>query len=144
MKYLLGIDLGTSGVKTVLFAQDGSAVCSRTVEYPLYQPQNGWAEQRPEDWWKATVQTIAGVMGQSGVAPKDLAGMGISGQMHGLVMLDERGEALRPAILWCDQRTGEECEELTRRVGAEQLIGITANPALTGFTRGENPMGQKA
>lgn len=137
MKYLLGIDLGTSGVKTVLFAQDGRAVCSQTVEYPLYQPQNGWAEQRPEDWWNAAVKTIAGVMRQSGVAPRDVAGLGISGQMHGLVMLDGRGEVLRPAILWCDQRTGEECEELTRRVGAERLIEITANPALTGFTAGK-------
>jgi xylulokinase len=136
-KYLLGIDLGTSGTKTVLFAQDGAVVASATVEYPLYQPHNGWAEQAPEDWWNAAVATLAKVVKESGVAPADIAALGISGQMHGLVMLDEHGAVLRPSIIWCDQRTGAECAEITEIIGAERLIEITANPALTGFTAGK-------
>ncbi|MEG0049719.1 MAG: xylulokinase [Clostridia bacterium] len=133
-KYLLGIDLGTSGTKTVLFSEDGCAVCSATAEYPMSQPQNGWAEQNPMDWWNAAVETISRVLQNSGADAEAIAGIGISGQMHGLVMLDENGEVLRPSIIWCDQRTGAECEQITALVGAERLIEITANPALTGFT----------
>ncbi len=134
MKYLLGIDLGTSGTKTVLFSADGVAVASATVEYPLYQPQNGWAEQSPEDWWNAAVQTTRTVISKSGIDARDIAGIGISGQMHGLVMLDEKGEVLRKSIIWCDGRTGEECRDITQAVGAKRLIEITANPALPSFT----------
>ena len=134
MKYLLGIDLGTSGTKTVLFREDGSALAQETAEYQLSQPQNGWAEQDPGDWWDAAVKTISGVVKQSGVDPMDIKALGISGQMHGLVMLDEGGVVLRPCIIWADQRTGEECEEITRLIGRERLIALTANPALTGFT----------
>lgn len=134
MKYVLGIDLGTSGTKTVLFAQDGRAVCSASLEYPMSQPQNGWAEQDPMDWWNAAVDTISKVVKKSGVNKADIVSLGISGQMHGLVMLDEAGEVLRPSIIWCDQRTQKECDEITQRVGAKRLIEITANPALTGFT----------
>jgi len=136
-KYLLGIDLGTSGTKTVLFRQDGTALALSTVEYPLSQPENGWAEQAPEDWWNAAIQTISAVLKKSAVNPDDIAGLGISGQMHGLVMLDEAGEVLRPCIIWADQRTGRECEEITEIVGAKRMIEITANPALTGFTAGK-------
>ena len=131
--YVLGIDVGTSGTKTVLFTQDGQVVASQTREYPLYQPENGWAEQDPEDWWQAAVSTIRGVL-ESGVRPEEIAGVGLSGQMHGLVMLGERGEALRRSIIWCDGRTGKQCEEITERVGARRLVEITANPALAGFT----------
>lgn len=134
MKYVLGIDLGTSATKTVLFTETGEKVASASEEYPLLQPQNGWAEQNPEDWWKAAVNTLREVVKKSGVSPENIVSLGISGQMHGLVMLDENGEVLRPSIIWCDQRTGKECEEITERVGAERLIEITANPALTGFT----------
>ncbi len=134
MKYVLGIDLGTSGTKTVLFDQTGVAVASSTVEYPLYQPHNGWAEQEPRDWWNAAVSTIRTVLEKSGVNKEDVVSLGISGQMHGLVMLDEKGEVLRPSIIWCDQRTQEECDDIHRIVGKERLIEITANPALTGFT----------
>ena len=84
---LLGVDLGTSGTKTVLFDAEGREVASRSVEYPLYQPQNGWAEQDPQDWWNAAVSTIRGVLEKSGVNPGDVKGLGISGQMHGLVLL---------------------------------------------------------
>ena len=137
MKYLLGIDLGTSGTKTVLFDQAGAAVASATVEYPLLQPRNGWAEQRPEDWWNAAVSTIRTVLDKSGVNRADVVSLGISGQMHGLVLLDEGGNVLRPAILWCDGRTQEECDEITETIGRERLIQLSANPALTGFTAGK-------
>lgn len=132
MQYLVGIDLGTSGTKTVLFDTDGNVIASRTVEYPLYQPKNGWAEQMPADWWNAAVQTLRDVTAK--VDPADIRGVGLSGQMHGLVMLDEKNEVIRPSIIWCDGRTAKECEEITERVGKQRLIEITANPALTGFT----------
>ncbi len=134
MKYVLGIDLGTSGTKTVLFDQEGHAQASSTVEYPMYQPHNGWAEQAPEDWYNAAVATIRTVLQKSGVAREDVVALGISGQMHGLVMLDEKGQVLRRSIIWCDQRTAKECDEIHEKVGRERLISITANPALTGFT----------
>ncbi len=134
MNYLIGIDLGTSATKTVLFSEDGNVVASASKEYPMYTPHNGWAEQNPGDWRDAAIETISAVMGTSGVSGEDVKGLGISGQMHGLVMLDEAGEVIRPSIIWCDQRTAKECEEITEKVGAKRLIEITANPALTGFT----------
>ena len=134
MEYLIGIDLGTSGTKTVLFDRLGKVIASATVEYPMYQERNGWAEQDPLDWWNASCETLQSVIQQGGVDPPDIKGVGISGQMHGLVMLDKAGQVLRRSIIWCDQRTAQECEEITRRVGKERLIAITANPALTGFT----------
>ena len=134
MKYVIGIDLGTSGTKTVLFDQLGNTIASHTVEYPMYQPQNGWAEQNPADWWNATVITVKKVVAESGVSNENIVGIGISGQMHGLVMLDEENQIIRNSIIWCDQRTAEECEDIERLVGRERLIQITANPALTGFT----------
>lgn len=137
MNYLLGIDCGTSGTKTVLFDTKGKAVASASVEYPLYQPQNGWAEQEPEDWWNAARDTIRSVLAQSGVAAQEVKGIGISGQMHGLVLLDKAGRVLRRSIIWCDGRTVEECAEITQTIGAQRLIEITANPALPGFTAGK-------
>lgn len=134
MRYLLGIDIGTSGTKTVLFDEALKEKASSAAEYPLYQPQNGWAEQDPKDWFDAVVKTIKGVLSTSGINSADIVGIGLSGQMHGLVMLDENNNVLRPSIIWCDQRTGRECEQITQLVGAERLIEITANPALTGFT----------
>ncbi len=134
MAYLLGIDIGTSGTKTVLFDLSGNSVASDTQEYPLYQPQNGWAEQDPEDWWKASYTSIGNVIKKSGVEASEIKGIGLSGQMHGAVLLDKEDKVLRKAIIWCDQRSARECEEITNRVGARRLIEITANPALTGFT----------
>ena len=134
MKYLIGIDVGTSGTKTVLFDETGDVLASSTVEYPMYQPQNGWAEQDPADWWNASVATIKDVISQSGINPAGISGIGLSGQMHGLVMLDENGQVLRNSIIWCDGRTQKECDEITEKIGAKRLIEITANPALTGFT----------
>lgn len=134
MRYLLGVDLGTSGTKTVLFDEKGATIASATIEYPLYQPKNGWAEQDPADWFNAAVNTIKSVVTESRVEPKDIAGLSISGQMHGLVMLDKDGRVLRRSILWCDARTGAQCDEITERVGKKRLIEINANPALPGFT----------
>lgn len=134
MKYILGIDLGTSGTKTVLFDESGGIVASSLYEYEMHQPQNGWAEQNPEDWWNAAVFTISDTIKKSGVSSGEIVSLGISGQMHGLVMLNGQGAVLRPAIIWCDQRTAEECKKITALVGAERLVEITANPALTGFT----------
>ncbi len=137
MKYILGIDLGTSGTKTVLFDSVGKKIASATVEYDLIQLKNGWAEQNPNDWWQAAVTTTKSVLEKSGVNPDDIKGVGISGQMHGLVMVDKNGEVLRNAILWCDGRTTDECAEITQKIGKQRLIEITANPALTGFTGGK-------
>jgi xylulokinase len=137
MRYLIGIDLGTSGTKTVLFDETGSAVASSSVEYPLHQPRNGWAEQEPSAWWNAAKQTIGDVIAKSGVSSADIKGVGVSGQMHGLVMLDKDGEVIRESILWCDGRTGLECAEITEKIGPSRLIEISANPALVGFTAGK-------
>lgn len=134
MEYLLGIDIGTSGTKTVLFDLSGRVISSASAQYPMYQPQNGWAEQKPEDWWNAVCVSVRSVLKKSEVLPKDIKGIGLSGQMHGLVMLDKDNRVIRPSIIWCDNRTAEECKEITQKVGAKRLIEITANPALTGFT----------
>jgi len=134
MAYILGIDIGTSGTKTVLFTEAGAVVASHTIDYPLYQPENGWAEQNPEDWWHAVCGTCRTVLQKSDVKAAEVKSIGLSGQMHGLVMLDDTGNVLRRSIIWCDQRTGKECDEMTRILSREKLIAITANPALTGFT----------
>jgi xylulokinase len=134
MQYLLGIDIGTSGTKTVLFDTEGRTITSALSEYPLYQPCIGWAEQDPADWWNAVVETISKVVQSSGVQPSDIKGVGLSGQMHGMVLLDKNGRVLRPSIIWCDQRTQAECDQITEAIGRERLVEITANPALTGFT----------
>ncbi len=133
-RLLLGIDIGTSGTKTALYDESGKRLAVHTAEYPLYQPKNGWAEQEPLDWWQATIQGICAVLTESNCDPRDIVGIGLSGQMHGLVMLDENGQVLRRSIIWCDGRTSEECEDITRLVGAERLMDVTKSPALTGFT----------
>lgn len=132
MKYLIGIDIGTSGTKSILFDTQGRMIASASAEYPLYQPANGWAEQNPEDWWKAVCITLKEITAKAGNG--NIAGIGLSGQMHSLVLLDAKNAVIRPAILWCDQRTVTECEEIEETVGKERLINITANPALPGFT----------
>lgn len=134
MAYIIGVDIGTSGTKTVLFDEGGAVIASKTIEYPMYQPKNGYAEQDPADWANAAIQTIKAVVAQSGVKKEDVKGIGLSGQMHGLVMLDKDNEVIRRSIIWCDQRTAKEVEEMNEKVGREKLIEITANPALTGWT----------
>jgi len=131
---LLGIDIGTSGTKTLLIDDDGRALASATAEYPLSTPRPGWAEQDPDDWWRASASTVREVLAKSGVAAGEIKGVGLSGQMHGSVFLDANHQVLRPALLWCDQRTGPQCEWITERVGRERVVELTANPVLTGFT----------
>ena len=109
MKYLLGLDIGTSGTKTVLVDEKGKMIASSTVEYPLYQLQNGWAEQDPADWWNAACESCQNVLKKTKTDPAQIAAVGLTGQMHSLVMLDEGCNILRHAILWCDQRTSLEC-----------------------------------
>jgi xylulokinase len=128
MSTAVGIDVGTSAVKAIAVAEDGEVLERREVEYGLSTPRPGWSEQEPADWWRATKEALDGLGGG------DVAGIGLSGQMHGLVALDADGEVIRPAILWNDQRTGAECEEIEERVGLERLIELTGNRALTGFT----------
>ncbi len=134
MRYLIGSDIGTSGTKTVLYDENLCKIAESVREYPMYQPQNGYAEQDPEDWYDAVVKTIKDVIDISSVDGKDIKGIGLSGQMHGLVMLDKENKPLRHAIIWCDQRTEKECKQITGLVGERRLIEITANPALPGFT----------
>src|ERR687895_157436 len=124
---VVGLDVGTSGVKALALARDGRIVARAEREYPLSTPRPGWAEQEPEDWWRATEAAL----GDLGV---EATTIGLSGQMHGLVALDERERVLRPAILWNDQRTAAECAEIEERVGLERLISLTGNRPLTGFT----------
>jgi xylulokinase len=125
---LVGLDVGTTGVKALAIATDGSVLARAERPYELSTPRPGWAEQDPEDWWKASEAALADL----GVG--EIAGIGLSGQMHGLVALDSADRVLRPAILWNDQRTAAQCAEIEERVGLERLIRLTGNRALTGFT----------
>jgi len=100
----------------------------------MSSPQIGWAEQDPQDWWRAACRAIAECLAKRRCAAREIDSIGLTGQMHGLVLLDEHDNVLRPSIIWCDQRTGEECREITEQVGTRRLIELTANPALTGFT----------
>ena len=134
MRYVLGIDLGTSAVKAALYDENCRKVCDAGKEYPLSCPQNGWAEQNAEDWYRAAAACIRQAIAQSGVRPQDIVSVGLSGQMNGIVLLDKNGAPLRPAILWCDQRGAQECEEINARVGTQNIFDITCNPALTGFS----------
>ncbi|MGC8837609.1 MAG: xylulokinase [Anaerolineae bacterium] len=131
---LLGIDVGTTGAKAVLVAEDGQVLAAATHEYPMSTSRPLWVEQDPEDWWAATVKSIRRVLSESGVRADQVAGVGLTGQMHGLVLLDQEGRVLRPCIMWNDQRTGPQCEAITREVGVEALLRLTGNPVLPGFT----------
>jgi len=138
MQALLGIDLGTTGVKAALFdAGDGRVLSSAFIDYPLMHPHPGWAEQDPEEWWKATIMAIHSCLAsgvQHGVAPNDVRGVGLSGQMHGVVLLDKQHNVLRPSIIWADQRSDAQCRWMTEKVGASRLIELVSNPALPGFS----------
>ncbi len=134
MAYLLGLDIGTSGTKAILIDEAGKIVASAMEEYPLLTPKPGWAEQHPGDWWKATVSTTKKVLTDSGVDAGEIKGVGLSGQMHGSVFLDQGRQVIRPALLWCDARTTAECDEINAIVGAERFHQLVANPPLVGFT----------
>jgi xylulokinase len=128
MSAAVGIDVGTTALKAIAVAPDGEVLERREVSYPASTPKPGWSEQDPDDWWKAAKEALDGLGGD------DVAGVGLSGQMHGLVALDSDQRPIRPAILWNDQRTARECQEIEERVARDRLIRLTGNRALTGFT----------
>jgi xylulokinase len=132
---LLGIDVGTGGTRALVVDENGNVLASATGEHaPFTSQQTGWAEQEPSDWWRATAAAVHGVLSQAGIRADEIACVGFSGQMHGAVLLDENEAVLRPALIWCDQRTDAQAREITKLVGASRLIELTANPALTNFT----------
>ena len=134
MDYFVGLDLGTGSLKTVLFDVNGKEIGVSEMEYPLYQPNNGWSEQDPEDWYKATIETLSTVMEKTKVPKESVKGIGISGQMMGAVMLDKEGEVLRRAILWNDGRTTESCEHVRQIVGDDLFMKYSLTPARPGLT----------
>ncbi|MEX2093216.1 MAG: xylulokinase [Pirellulales bacterium] len=135
MSVYLGIDVGTSGTKTLAINAKGKILSQALATYPSYHPKPLWSEQDPEDWWTATVKTVRAVVREAKLKPADVKAIGLSGQMHGSVFLDKKGNVVRRALLWNDQRTAAECEEIEQRAGGRKaLIGMVANPALTGFT----------
>jgi xylulokinase len=134
MNLFLGLDVSTTGAKALLINESGSVVSSATTPLTLSAPHPLWSEQDPRHWWIGIAESIRQVLKQAGVSGSAVTAIGLTGQMHGLVLLDERGEVLRPAILWNDQRTGAQCDEMRTRLGKEHLIQITGNDALTGFT----------
>lgn len=134
MVYLIGIDIGTSGTKTVLFDETGKVISSSLQEYDIIQKKVGWAEQKPESWWEATKTSLVEVVKKSAINTSEIKGIGLSGQMHGLVLLDENGKVLRDAIIWCDNRTTEVAKEMEEQVGREKLVSITGNVAIPAFT----------
>jgi xylulokinase len=134
MKFL-GIDTGTGGTRAVVIDEQGKTIASSACEHePFASPEPLWAEQDPRDWWRACEVTVRAVLSMPGVSAGDIAAVGLTGQMHGSVLLDESGEVLRPALIWCDQRTDAQCQAITKKVGATRLIELTSNPAITGFT----------
>ncbi|MFI5079018.1 MAG: FGGY family carbohydrate kinase, partial [Vicinamibacteria bacterium] len=134
MKFL-GIDVGTGGTRALVIDPAGRIVGSATCEHvPFATPRPGWAEQDPADWWRATGEAVRGALSDAGIDGAAIAAVGFSGQMHGSTLLDDTDQVVRPALLWCDQRTGAECDAITATVGAARLIELTLNPALTGFT----------
>lgn len=134
MDIVIGLDVGTSGTKAIAIDSYGKLHASALVEYPLHSPKPGWAEQDPADWQRAAIEALSGIAKDLADLAGQVKGIGLTGQMHGSVFLDASGNVLRPAILWCDQRTAEQCDEITSKVGAKRLIEMVCNPALTGFT----------
>ncbi|RED63138.1 xylulokinase [Cohnella lupini] len=133
MKYVIGVDLGTSAVKTLLIAQDGTLKAEATREYPLYHEKAGWSEQDPEDWVTGTIGALKELIDLNGITGEDIEGLSFSGQMHGLVLLNDADRPVRRAILWNDTRTTEQCREISHTLG-DKLLSVTRNPALEGFT----------
>jgi xylulokinase len=134
MKYYLGIDTSTTATKALLIDPSGQVITVASSEYEYQTPYPLWSEQSPDLWWQGTCQSIRTALSQSGVDASSVAGIGLTGQMHGLTPLDGNGEVLRPAILWNDQRTAAECDQIRHILGKSRLIRITGNDALTGFT----------
>ncbi|MFN2364804.1 MAG: xylulokinase, partial [Halarsenatibacteraceae bacterium] len=135
MQYLLGLDIGTSGVKGILINLNGEIILKKLENYELLTPEIGWTEQNPDDWWEATKKVIQNIVKDANVDSSSIKGIGISGQMHSSVFLDKNNSVIRPAILWSDTRTTSQCELITEKVGGlENLINYVSNSALEGFT----------
>ena len=132
MKYYVGVDLGTSSLKLILCDGDGKVINTLTNEYSVSYPHSGWSEQYAEDWWNALCDGLPRLL--SGISPQDVAGLGVAGQMHGLVILDECDNVIRPVILWNDGRTFKETDYLNDFIGKDKLSSYTANIAFAGFT----------
>ena len=134
MPYLMGLDISTTGAKALIIDHTGAVIAVANTPQPISQPQPLWSEQDPADWWDGICASIRQALADSGLSGGDISAIGLTGQMHGLVLLDEHGAVLRPAILWNDQRTQAQCDDMTARIGARRLIELTGNPAVTGFT----------
>jgi len=132
--YLLGIDVSTTGSKALLVDESGRVAAAASTPHTLSTPKPLWSEQNPDEWWEAVCASLQAVLEKAGAGGDQVAAVGLTGQMHGLVLLDATGRVLRPAILWNDQRTQAQCDEIHRRVGQERFIQVTGNVALTGFT----------
>ena len=133
-QYFLGIDTSTTSSKALLIDERGDVIAVASSPHTLQTPRPLWSEQNPQEWWNAAVMSIRAVFGKAGISRESIGAVGLTGQMHGLVLLDEVGNVLRPAILWNDQRTQSQCDEIHQRIGRERFIQITGNVALTGFT----------
>ena len=133
-QYFLGIDTSTTSSKALLIDERGDVIAVASSPHTLQTPRPLWSEQNPQEWWDAAVMSIRAVIGKAGISRESIGAVGLTGQMHGLVLLDEVGNVLRPAILWNDQRTQSQCDEIHQRIGRERFIQITGNVALTGFT----------
>jgi len=132
---LLGLDVGTGGTRAILIDRDGNVLGSHSADHaPISSPHTGWAEQSPDDWWRAAQLAIRGALTAVGRPASEIQAIGLTGQMHGAVMLDASGAVLRPALIWCDQRTQPQCDWLTEKIGYDRLIELTCNPALPNFT----------
>jgi xylulokinase len=134
MTYFLGIDTSTTGSKALIIDGRGDVIAVASSPHTLQTPRPLWSEQDPREWWEAVSVSIGSALEQAGIGGEEIAAVGLTGQMHGLVLLDEAGSVLRPAILWNDQRTQKQCDEIHARIGKERFIQITGNVALTGFT----------
>jgi xylulokinase len=134
MTYLLGLDISTTGAKALIIHERGAVIASHTDPQPISTPKPLWSEQNPADWWEGIVTAIRTALAKSGLSGEDIACIGLTGQMHGLVLLDQAGSVLRPSILWNDQRTKAQCDYMTETIGFKRLIELTGNRALTGFT----------
>jgi len=131
---LLGIDLGTSGVKVLAINETGETLASTNISYPLIQPRAGWSEQNPKDWWQGTIEAIQKILDDQAVRPDSVVALSLSGQMHGSVFLDSDNQMIRNPLLWNDTRTFEECQLITEKIGEKNLLSYVGNPALEGFT----------
>ena len=139
--YFLGIDVSTTGAKALLIDEQGHVVSSATTPLPISMPQPLWSEQDPQDWWNGTVQSIRQALAQAGVKAEAVAAIGLTGQMHGLVLLDEAGQVLRPAILWNDQRTGAQCDEIRSPAGFRAPGADHGEQRFDWFYGSEDPVG---